>query len=358
MDAALHTAAIHRELRKFLAQGGQLIFPAGHFHAVAVYNIGKRSDGGAQLAFIGGDGPDALVKLIDLLLHGGDALAIGLHIALHALNGVKIRLLLAAQNGHGAFVIGNIALRLGQAAAQLLGLHILCAHFFRNGLAQLIVIGQRLPRPAQVVPRLLQRLLDRRGLLSIFIKRCKPRRYLQRFQLLAQGQIFFRRFRLLFQRPDLQLQLLDLIAHAHKALIRGGKLALSLLLAVAIAADAGGLLEYLAAVGGFGGHDLRNASLPDDGITIAAKAGVHEQLMDIAQADVFAVDKIFAVARAVIPARDNQLIGIHGEAAAAVVQNKRNLRHAQRAALFRSAEDDILHFAAAQRPRPLLAHDP
>ena len=43
---------------------------------------------------------------------------------------------------------------------------------------------------------------------------------------------------------------------------------------------------------------------------------------------------------------------------AGVIDDERDLRIAESAALFGSAEDNILHFAAAQRLGALLAHDP
>ena len=96
----------------------------------------------------------------------------------------------------------------------------------------------------------------------------------------------------------------------------------------------------------------------DSGIAAFTGDGVHKQLVDVAQAAGFAVDGIFTLTAAVIAAGDHDL-GVFGvEDAGAVIENERHLREAHGAALFRAAEDDVLHLAAAQRLRALLTHDP
>ena len=70
------------------------------------------------------------------------------------------------------------------------------------------------------------------------------------------------------------------------------------------------------------------------------------------------VDVVFALAGAVIPARDHQLVGVIMQGAVAVVQHERRLGKADGGALLRAAENDILHLLAAQRAGILLAHDP
>ena len=190
------------------------------------------------------------------------------------------------------------------------------------------------------------------------VERLHPDGDLGALELVAQVQIFFCRLGLLAQGLDLQLQLIDLVVDAQEVFLRAGKLALRLLLAVAVARDAGRLLEDLAALVALAGDDLGDAPLPDDRVPVAAEAGVHEQLIDVAQAAGLAVDGIFALAAAVIAAGDHDL-GVFGvEDAGAVIENERHLREAHGAALFRAAEDDVLHLAAAQRLRALLAHDP
>lgn len=47
-----------------------------------------------------------------------------------------------------------------------------------------------------------------------------------------------------------------------------------------------------------------------------------------------------------------------GQDARRIIQHERHLRKAHGAALFCAAENDVLHFPAAQHPCFLLAHDP
>ena len=70
----------------------------------------------------------------------------------------------------------------------------------------------------------------------------------------------------------LELQLVNLIVDAHQILLGALQLALGLLLPVAVAGDAGGLLKDLPAVGGLDGQDLVNFALADDGVALPAQA--------------------------------------------------------------------------------------
>ncbi len=200
--------------------------------------------------------------------------------------------------------------------------------------------------------------VDRLRLSMQLVERCHPHGYLTHAQLIAQDKILLRRLRLAAQRLDLKLELVDLIVYAQEVLLRFFKLALGLLLAAAVAGYAGRLLEDLAAIGAFRGHDLSDLALADDGIPVSAEAGVHKQTVYILKAHGLAVYVILAVPAAVIPACEHELRAVAVEDMLGVVYNKRYLRKAQCAALFGAAENDILHFAAAQSLRALLAHDP
>lgn len=59
--------------------------------------------------------------------------------------------------------------------------------------------------------------------------------------------------------------------------------AFGFLFAVAKARNAGGLFKNLAAVFAFCGDNAIDLALSDDGITVAAEAGIHEQLMHVAR---------------------------------------------------------------------------
>ena len=65
--------------------------------------------------------------------------------------------------------------------------------------------------------------------------------------------------------------------------------ALAFLLAGAVFYDARRLLKYLAALLGLLGEDFVHAALADDGVAVAAGAGVAEQIHDVLQAALLAV---------------------------------------------------------------------
>ena len=58
------------------------------------------------------------------------------------------------------------------------------------------------------------------------------------------------------------------------------------------------LFQNRAAIGGTAAEDLPDASLLDEGVRLRAKAGAHEQFLNVAQAAELAVQQIFAVAGA------------------------------------------------------------
>ena len=115
-----------------------------------------------------------------------------------------------------------------------------------------------------------------------------PQRDLLHAQLVAQEKIFLRGLRLLFQRFYLQLQLGDLVSDPQQVFLSAGELPLGLVLAVAEAGDARGLLKDLAPVGGLGGDDLADAPLADDRVAVGAQARVHQQLAHVAKAHLLA----------------------------------------------------------------------
>ena len=174
-------------------------------------------------------------------------------------------------------------------------------------------------------------------------QRCHPYGNLAALQLVAQHEIAACRLGLLLERADLHLQLLDLVVDAQQVFLRAFKLALGLLLAVAEAGNTCGLFKNLAPVGTFGGYDLRNAALADDGVAVSSQARVHQQAVDVLEPDTLAVDEILALAAAVIAAGKHDLARVAVKDTGGIVDDQRNLRIAQFAALLRSAEDDVLH---------------
>ena len=299
-----------------------------------------------------------LLLRVDLRLQSAGAIRLLGHLHAQARDAVGAVLQVRAHDGRSALTLGGGTLRLGDLLARALGLQILLAHFLRDVFRRRIELLKLALRAGKVFLRGLIVVVHGLGLRVQPVERLHPDGDLGALELVAQVQIFLRRLGLLAQRLDLQLQLIDLVVDAQKVFLRAGKLALRFLLAVAVARDAGRLLKDLAALVALAGDDLCNAPLPDDRVTVATETGVHKQLVDVAQAAGFAVDGIFTLTAAVIAAGDHDL-GVFGvEDAGAVIENERYLRKAHGAAFFRAAEDDVLHLAAAQRLRALLAHDP
>ena len=190
------------------------------------------------------------------------------------------------------------------------------------------------------------------------VQRLEPEADLEVLFLRVVGDKFFRLLGLLAQRPDAALQLREDIAQAHEVFLGAVQTAFGLLLAVAEARDARGLFEDLPAVLAFRRNDSVDLALPDDRVAVAAEAGIHEKLVDILEAHHRLVDAVLALARAVIPARDRHGIAVKIQPAVRVVDRDRHFRKALRPALWRAAENNILHFRAAQSARGLLAEHP
>ena len=187
----------------------------------------------------------------------------------------------------------------------------------------------------------------------------EPHGNFEQAQLIAVDEILLCRLRLRAQGLDLQCKLRDLIVDAHQVFLRALKLALGLLLAVAEARNACRLFKDLAAVAALLRQNFVDAALTDDRVALAPHAGIHEQLVHVAQPDGLLVDIVFRLAAAVVPARDGDLGFLHaGKNVLGVVEHERHLRKAHLIARFRAAEDDVLHLRAAQRLARLLAHDP
>ena len=186
----------------------------------------------------------------------------------------------------------------------------------------------------------------------------QPDRNLLALELGLIFQIFFRLFGLLPQGLHLKLQLGDLILNAGQILLRAFQTALGLLLAVAVFGDARRLLEDLAAVGALDGKDLVDPALGDVGVALAAKTGIHEQLVHVLEPDRLLIQIEFVLPGAVVAPGDHHLVGINGEITVGVVEDQAGLGKAELGALLRAAEDHVLHLVPAQGAGALLAHDP
>ena len=163
---------------------------------------------------------------------------------------------------------------------------------------------------------------------------------------------------LLLQRLELAAQLAHQVGQPDQVLLHAGQLAQRLLLAAAVLVDAGRLLDGRPAVLGAALEDVLEAVLAEHGVQLAADAGVRQQLLDVEQPAGGAVDGVLALPGAVQQPGDRHLGVLDRQQPGRVVDGEGDLGPAEGAAAARAGEDDVLHLAAAQRFRPLLAEHP
>jgi hypothetical protein len=121
---------------------------------------------------------------------------------------------------------------------------------------------------------------------------------------------------------------------------------------------AGGFLDETAPIlRGRGQHRVELA-LSDDDVHLPAHAGVGQQLLDVQQATLVAVDRVLRATAAEHRPRDRDLGVLDRECAVGVVDREHDLGPPQRRPAGRAGEDHVFHLAAAQALRALLAHDP
>ncbi len=160
------------------------------------------------------------------------------------------------------------------------------------------------------------------------------------------------------QRLQLAAQLGGEVGQPVEVGLHPVELAERLLLALAVLEDAGRLLDEGAAVLGAAGEDGVELALAHDDVHLAADAGVAEQLLHVEQAHLVAVDLVLALTGAVHAPGDRHLGVGDRQRAVGVVDGQRHLGAAQGRAAGGAGEDDVLHLAAAQALRALLAEDP
>ena len=118
-------------------------------------------------------------------------------------------------------------------------------------------------------------------------------------QFLAQALVAARLGGLTLQRAALLLHLEHDVVDPRQVLLRRLELQLRGPSSRLVLRDAGCLLDQLTPVGRAGAEDEADLALLDDGIGLGAQAGIHQELVDVAQPDHLAVDQVLAVARAV-----------------------------------------------------------
>ena len=177
---------------------------------------------------------------------------------------------------HGALALGEFepqAFEIGLALAEA-----------RLGGGQLAALGVEL----------VARIDDRRFEVAAILRRDRefeqPQPLLEALE--ARGLL-----RLAFERRDLATQLGEHVVHAQQILLRRRELALGLLAARLVLADAGGFLEQRAAILGLGRDDARDLALLDDRVAARADAGVAEEIEHVAHPARRLVDQVLGGCR-------------------------------------------------------------
>ena len=163
---------------------------------------------------------------------------------------------------------------------------------------------------------------------------------------------------LALQGADLALDLFDDVLHAHEVRLGVFQLAKGFFFLGLELRDAGGLLEDRAPVFRAVAQDLVDLSLLHDRVGTAAHAGIHEELMDVAQAACGFIDEILALTVPINAAGYADFVPLGAELLFALCERHGNLGHAECRAAVRAAENDIRHLASAQGFCRLLAEHP
>ena len=188
--------------------------------------------------------------------------------------------------------------------------------------------------------------------------------------------------RLALERPALLLDLEDDVVETREVLLRGVELELGGAAPRLVLGDTRSLFDQLAPIGRPRAQDHADLALLDDRVGLGTEAGVHQQLVDVAQPAMGAVDEVLALARAVEAPGDldvaDRLDGVEGQrcrgsggrpgdvVAARIgarwqrhaAQPERHFRRPGGLAGIAAAEDDVLHLVAAQALGALLAEHP
>ena len=197
---------------------------------------------------------------------------------------------------------------------------------------------------------MLHRLLGNAQIVVKALGIVQPKAYVRALLVFHQLDCLLCLFRLSLKRSYLRRYLGEDIVGTRHIILGILKLALRLVLFVAIFGNARRVLKDLTALLALPGHHLGDASLTDDGITVTSDTRIHEKLINILESDALAVDKVFTVARAVITAGNRYLVvgTIQFSDFSAVIQRNGYLRVSHGTTAVGTAEDDVLHLGSAQ----------
>jgi hypothetical protein len=166
------------------------------------------------------------------------------------------------------------------------------------------------------------------------------------------------RLGLTLERPQPRARLALDVERAVEVVLRALELELRAAAALAVLAEARGLLDEQPPVARLGGDDRLDAALGDDGVHLLAQARVGEDLEHVDEPAAGAVEPVLPLAPAVEPAQDRDLAGGQVDPPVRVVEHELDLGARARLHAVPAAEDDVLHRLAADRERRLLAHRP
>ena len=187
------------------------------------------------------------------------------------------------------------------------------------------------------------------------------REQLELAQLAAQLAEFLGLLRRALERLQPLAHLSDDVGKPEQVLLGGLELSFRLLAPRLVLGDSGRLLDERPPVLGLGADDEADAALLDDRVRARADTGPKEKLGDVQEPAGRPVDLVLAVAVAEQAPGDRDLSEsgvLRRHQPAVVLEGQRDLRHPGRGPRLGPGEDHVLHRAAAQVLRALLAHRP
>ena len=133
----------------------------------------------------------------------------------------------------------------------------------------------------------------------------------QAAHLLAQFGVAPRLRSLALERGELLFDFDENVVDARKIDFRGFELRFREAPLRLVHRDSGGFFDDGAAVHRLRIENLADAALLDDGVAVGTESHAHENFLDVAQTRHAAIDDVFALARAVEPAADDDFAGTH-----------------------------------------------
>ena len=164
--------------------------------------------------------------------------------------------------------------------------------------------------------------------------------------LAIQTQEALSSFSLLLQGLDLALQLVDNVFQSIQIILSLTKLAFRFLTTCLILKHSSSFFKDCPTFLWLAVEDFLNLPLGNDGEGISSQSSIHEEIMDIAQTDLFAVNLILTITAAVNVTLHPNLIGSILDKFVTVVQNHYHGCVIKRLAGFCSRKNHIGHLAA------------